>query len=44
MVKHFKLHPEEGRIRVLETSGTIQPLTLCHIPEDLKHESLFYTL
>jgi hypothetical protein len=41
MVKQSKLHPEEGRIRFLETSGTTQPLTLRHIPEDLKRESLF---
>jgi len=44
MVKQPKLHPGERRIRFLETSGTIQSLTLHRIPEDLKRESLFYAL
>jgi hypothetical protein len=32
MVKQSKFYPKDGRIRFLETWGTIQPLKLCHIP------------
>jgi hypothetical protein len=44
MEKQSKLYPEEGRIRFLEMWGTIQPLTLRHMPEDLQRMSLFCAL